>query len=179
MGVGFDWSATDPNRRAAGRVVEVSAPDVERFKEVSGHFVTGVVVVTASSTDGLAGFTCQTFGSLSLEPMLISFSASTASTSWPKVRRADSVGINILESRQERLARVFATSGRDKFADLAWSPAPRGAPLIDGALAHLEGSVVDVTAHGDHDLVVVAIDYVRRHDGSPLVYYRGGYGVLA
>jgi 3-hydroxy-9,10-secoandrosta-1,3,5(10)-triene-9,17-dione monooxygenase reductase component len=157
----------------------VSAPDIERFKEVSSHFVTGVVVITASSPDGTAGFTCQTFGSLSLEPMLISFGASTASTSWPKVRRAGSVGINILESRQERLARVFATSGLDKFADVAWSPAPSGAPLIDGALAHLEGRVVDVTAHGDHDLVVVAIDFVERYGGSPLVYYRGGYGVLA
>ena len=156
----------------------MSAPDIERFKEVSGHFVTGVVVIAASSPDGMAGFTCQTFGSLSLDPMLISFGASSANRSWPKVRRASSVGINILESGQEWLARAFATSGPDKFADVAWSPAPNGAPLIDGALAHLEGRVVEVTAHGDHDLVVVAIDFVERHDGSPLVYYRGGYGVL-
>ena len=84
-----------------------------------------------------------------------------------------------MEARQEALARRFAISGLDKFADVAWSPAPQGAPLIAGALAHLEGRVVHVAVHGDHQLVVVAVDFVQRHEGSPLVYYRGGYGVLA
>lgn len=157
----------------------MSAPDVEEFKDVSGHFATGIAVVSASSPDGLAGFTCQTFGSLSLEPLLISFSASASSTSWPRVRRAATVGVNILEARQEALARRFALSGLDKFADVPWSPAPDGAPLIAGALAHLEGRVVNVAVHGDHELVVVAVDFVQRHEGSPLVFYRGGYGVLA
>jgi 3-hydroxy-9,10-secoandrosta-1,3,5(10)-triene-9,17-dione monooxygenase reductase component len=74
---------------------------------------------------------------------------------------------------------LFATSGIDKFAGVAWSPAPGGAPLLDGALAHLEGRIVSVATHGDHELAVVAIDFVTRHEGRPLVYYRGGFAVLA
>jgi 3-hydroxy-9,10-secoandrosta-1,3,5(10)-triene-9,17-dione monooxygenase reductase component len=122
-----------------GNVSGVSSPDIAQFKHVSSHFVTGVVVVSAHSSEGLAGFTCQTFGSLSLEPMLVFFSASTQSQSWPLVRRAGTVGINILAADQESLARVFATRSVDKFADVAWSGAPGGAPLLAGALAHLEG----------------------------------------
>jgi 3-hydroxy-9,10-secoandrosta-1,3,5(10)-triene-9,17-dione monooxygenase reductase component len=153
--------------------------DIAHFKEAVGHFPTGVVVVTALSSNGPTGFTCQTFGSLSLEPILISFAASNTGWSWPRVREADTVGINVLADTQEALARVFATSGAEKFDGVGWSPAPGGAPLLEGALVHLEGRIIDVTSHGDHDLVVVAVDFAATHSGRPLLYYRGGFNCLA
>ncbi len=143
-----------------------------------GQFVTGVVLITASTADGPAGFTCQTFGSISLDPPLISFSARTASHSWPRIREVGVVGVNILSAEQESLARVFATTGTEKFAGVTWSPGPRGAPLVEGATAHLEGRVVSVSAHGDHDIVVVAVEFVASHTGRPLVFYRGGFSTL-
>jgi flavin reductase (DIM6/NTAB) family NADH-FMN oxidoreductase RutF len=145
---------------------------------VLGHFVTGVVVITASTPEGPAGFTCQTFGSISLEPSLISFSARTASTSWPRIRAVGVLGVNILSGEQEPLAKIFATTGTEKFAGVTWSPGPGGAPLIEGALAHLEGRVVSVSAQGDHDIVVVGVDFVASHTGRPLVFYRGGFSTL-
>jgi 3-hydroxy-9,10-secoandrosta-1,3,5(10)-triene-9,17-dione monooxygenase reductase component len=153
----------------------VSSIDVERFKQVLGHFVTGVAVITASAPDGPVGFTCQTFGALSLEPTLISFSALSASHSWPRARQVGVVGINILSSDQEAVARVFGQPGDDKFADVGWSLGPGGAPLIDGALAHLEGRVCFVSAQGDHDVVVVAAEHGESFPGAPLIFYRGGY----
>ena len=153
----------------------MSSIDVARFKEVLGHFVTGVAVVTASTDEGPVGFTCQTFGALSLEPTLISFSAVSASNSWPRARDVGVVGVNILSSEQEAIARVFGRSGDDKFAGIGWSPAPGGAPMIDGALAHLEGRIEVVTTHGDHDIVVLSVEYVVSHHGAPLVFYRGGF----
>jgi 3-hydroxy-9,10-secoandrosta-1,3,5(10)-triene-9,17-dione monooxygenase reductase component len=154
----------------------VSSIDVARFKEVLGHFATGVAVVTATTPDGPVGFTCQTFGALSLEPTLISFSAVTASNSWPKARDVGVVGVNILSSEQEAIARVFGRSGDDKFAGIGWTPGPNGAPLIDDALAHLEGRIEFVTTQGDHDIVVMAAQYVLSHHGAPLIFYRGGFG---
>jgi 3-hydroxy-9,10-secoandrosta-1,3,5(10)-triene-9,17-dione monooxygenase reductase component len=162
-----------------GSVNVVSSIDIARFKEVLGHFVTGVAVVTAASPQGPVGFTCQTFGALSLEPTMISFSAVTASNSWPKVRDVGVVGINILSVDQEALARVFGKTGDDKFAGIGWSPGPNGAPLIEGALAHLEGPLTFVTTQGDHDIAVVSAEYVMSHHGAPLVFYRGGFGSFA
>jgi flavin reductase (DIM6/NTAB) family NADH-FMN oxidoreductase RutF len=164
---------------ATGSVPFVSSLDIAHFKEVVGHYVTGVVVVTAATEGGPAGFTCQTFGSLSLEPILISFAAKSAGESWSRVKHADAVAVNILGSEQEALARVFATSGIDKFEGVGWSDGPRGTPLLDGAIAHLEGALLSATTHGDHDVVVVAVDFVASHPGSPLVYYRGGFGEIA
>jgi 3-hydroxy-9,10-secoandrosta-1,3,5(10)-triene-9,17-dione monooxygenase reductase component len=153
----------------------VSSIDVARFKEVLGHFVTGVAVVTAATPEGPVGFTCQTFGALSLEPTLISFSALTDSHSWPRARDVGVVGVNILSSGQEAVARVFGKSGAEKFAGINWSPAPSGSPLIKGALAHLEGRIELVTSQGDHDIVVVAAQFGVSHHGAPLVFYRGRF----
>jgi 3-hydroxy-9,10-secoandrosta-1,3,5(10)-triene-9,17-dione monooxygenase reductase component len=156
----------------------VSSIDAARFKEVLGHFATGVAVVTAATPEGPVGFTCQTFGALSLEPTLISFSAVSASHSWPQARDVGVVAVNILADDQEAIARVFGKSGAEKFAGIGWSPAPGGAPLIDGALAQLEGQVEFVTTQGDHDIVVVAVEYALSHHGAPLLFYRGGFRSL-
>jgi len=48
---------------------------------------------------------------------------------------------------------------------------------LGGALAHLEGQILSVTTHGDHDFAVVTIDFVQADAGSPLLYYRGDYGL--
>lgn len=157
----------------------MSALDVAHFKEVLGRYATGVVVVTATTPEGPAGFTCQTFGSLSLEPMLISFAAKTISNSWPRIREVGAVGVNVLRDDQEALARIFATSGVDKFANVEWTPGSNGAPILRGALATLEGRVEVVATYGDHDVVVVAVDQAQTSSGEPLVYYRGGFNVLA
>jgi len=153
----------------------VSSLDIAHFKEVVGHYVTGVVIVTAATDSGPAGFTCQSFGSLSLEPMLVSFAAKSAGQSWSRVKEADAVAISFLSADQEALARVFATSGIDKFEGVGWTEGPRGTPLLEGAIAHLEGKMTSVSTHGDHDIVVVSIDFVASHPGRPLVYYRGGF----
>jgi 3-hydroxy-9,10-secoandrosta-1,3,5(10)-triene-9,17-dione monooxygenase reductase component len=156
----------------------VTALDTARFKEALGHYATGVVVVTATTPEGLAGFTCQTFGSLSLEPMLVSFAATTRGASWGQVQRGTAVGISVLAADQEALARCFGQSGADKFAGVSYELGPLSSPLLDGAIAHLEGAIVSVATHGDHDIAVVAVTHVATHPGEPLIYYRGGFNVL-
>ena len=55
--------------------------DNAHCKEVLGHYVTGIVIITAMTPDGPAGFTCQTFGSLSIDSALVFFAATTTSPS--------------------------------------------------------------------------------------------------
>lgn len=153
--------------------------DVAHFKEVLGHYATGLVIVAAATADGPAGFTCQSFGSLSLEPALVTFAASTQGHSWGLVRQSEYVGISILGADQEPLARRFATSGGNKFDGSPWEKAPDGSPLLDGAIAHLEGRMSIITTHGDHDVAVVVVSYVHARSGHPLIYFRGGFGELA
>jgi 3-hydroxy-9,10-secoandrosta-1,3,5(10)-triene-9,17-dione monooxygenase reductase component len=157
----------------------VASFDNAHCKEVLGHYVTGIVIVTAMTPEGPAGFTCQTFGSLSIDSALVFFAATSTSPSWQRVRQVGVVGINILRDDQEPLARGFAVSGVDKFARVPWIAAPNGSPFLEGSLAYLEGTIREVTNHGDHDIIVAELDFASTEPGGPLVYYRGGYRVLA
>ena len=48
-------------------------PDPARFRQVLGHFCTGVTVITTVDQAGPAGFACQSFAALSLDPPLVLF----------------------------------------------------------------------------------------------------------
>jgi 3-hydroxy-9,10-secoandrosta-1,3,5(10)-triene-9,17-dione monooxygenase reductase component len=150
-----------------------------RFREALGHFATGVTVVTALEGKEPVGFTCQAFASLSLEPPLVLLAPSRASTSWPRIRRSGRICVNILADHQEALCRDFAVSGADKFRGVGWRPAPNGAPLIDGVLAWVAGSIAEVRDGGDHYIALVSVEDVGVGSGSPLIFYRGGFGRLA
>ena len=58
-------------------------PPADAFRQVLGHFCTGVTVITTASPDGPAGFACQAFAALSLAPPLVLFCPSQTSTTWP------------------------------------------------------------------------------------------------
>jgi flavin reductase (DIM6/NTAB) family NADH-FMN oxidoreductase RutF len=68
------------------------APAEVGFRQVLGHFCTGVTVIT---TDGPAGFACQAFAALSLEPPLVLFCPSRSSTTWPVIERAGHFCVNV------------------------------------------------------------------------------------
>ena len=71
------------------------------MREVLGHFVSGIVVVTAAGASGPLGFTCQSFASLSLDPPLVSLAPARTSTTWPRIRAAGAFCVNVLAAGHE------------------------------------------------------------------------------
>jgi flavin reductase (DIM6/NTAB) family NADH-FMN oxidoreductase RutF len=51
---------------------------------------------------------------------------------------AGSFAINVLREDQEDLSRHFANKDAHKFAAVPWRDGETGAPILDGALAHVE-----------------------------------------
>src|SRR2546428_679816 len=51
-------------------------------------------------------------------------------------------------------------------------------PLIAGALTTLECSVYDQLPGGDHTIFVGEVVSIRTSEGSPLIYFRSGYGEM-
>lgn len=157
--------------------------DSGRFKSVMGHFATGVTIVTALTEGRPVGFTAQSFVSLSIEPPLVAVCPALTSSSWPRIAAADGLCVNILGDDQEALCRGFATPSEDKFAGVGWRGAPvTGAPLLEGALAWIDGRIEATHAAGDHEIVVIRVldlgdastDGDRR--AGPLLFYRAGFG---
>jgi 3-hydroxy-9,10-secoandrosta-1,3,5(10)-triene-9,17-dione monooxygenase reductase component len=154
----------------------VSGLEQARFREVLGHFATGVTIVTANEQGVPVGFSCQSFSALSLDPPMVILAPAKSSTSWPRIAEAGAFCVNILSNQQEDLCRSFAISGGDKFVGVAWTEGVTGAPIITGSLATIECTLGAIYEGGDHELVtghVVAMDVGT---GAPLLFYRSGFG---
>ncbi|MGH4029667.1 flavin reductase family protein [Actinomycetota bacterium Odt1-20B] len=155
--------------------------DPGEFRRVLGNFATGVTVITAPATDGAqgpAGFACQSFASLSLDPPLVSFMVARTSTTWPRIARAGVFCVNVLGADQGELCRGFAVSGADKFAGVEHGPSPvSGSPRLTGAPAWIDCTIHAVHTGGDHLIVVGRVDALGAEEsGSPLLFHKGTFG---
>lgn len=148
------------------------------MREVLGHFVSGIVVITAGGPDGPLGFTCQSFASLSLDPPLVSFAPARTSRTWPRIREVGSFCVNVLAADHQEVSVGFARSGVDKFAGVRWRPAPSGAPVLEGVIAWIDCTLWAEHDGGDHTIAIGRVLDLGA-DGSqpPLLFYRGRYGV--
>lgn len=149
------------------------------FRSVLGHFCSGVTIVTAASGGELAGLTCQSFFSLSLDPPLVAFSPSRISRSYPLIRQAGAFCINVLSEQQQDLCAAFARTG-DRWRDVDWTPGPTGSPVLPEVLAWIDCRVEAEYETGDHFLTigrVVALE--AREAGRPLLYFKGAFADLA
>jgi flavin reductase (DIM6/NTAB) family NADH-FMN oxidoreductase RutF len=150
------------------------------MREVLGHFVSGIVVITAIGADGPLGFTCQSFASLSLDPPLVSFAPARSSSTWPQIRSVGAFCVNVLAADHEQVSAGFARSGVDRFDGVPWRPAPSGAPVLDGVSAWVDCTLWAEHDGGDHTIAVGRVrDLGADPARLPLLYYRGRYGVTA
>jgi 3-hydroxy-9,10-secoandrosta-1,3,5(10)-triene-9,17-dione monooxygenase reductase component len=161
------------------------SPDVPRIvdpgamRDVLGHFASGVTVVTALTADGPAGFTCQSFSSLSLDPPLVAFAPARTSQTWPALRAIGRFCVNVLAEGQDAVSQNFARSGGDKFAGVPWSPSAHGSPVLDDVVAWIDGELWAEYDGGDHSIVVARVlDLGADPERRPLLYHRGSYGLL-
>lgn len=151
-------------------------PGAAQFRQVMGHFATGVTVVT-STDGGPLGLAVNSFTSVSLDPLLVALCVRNASTTWPRVRSVGTFCVNVLAHDQEWVCRTFSDQVGDRFAGIGWHESPGGSPVIDGVLAFVDCGIEAEYPAGDHVLVVGRVNHlgVLRED-RPLVFYRGGYG---
>jgi flavin reductase (DIM6/NTAB) family NADH-FMN oxidoreductase RutF len=151
--------------------------DSARYRQVLGHFPTGVTVITAAGDGPPVGLAVGSFASVSLDPPLVGFFANRSSSSWPRIEESGAFCVNILAEDQEEVCRRFASKGDDKFKGLGWQPAGSGSPILAGVLAWIDCDIESVTDAGDHVCVLGRIREMDiGHEGGPLIFYRGGYG---
>ncbi|HTW15327.1 MAG TPA: flavin reductase [Nocardioides sp.] len=152
--------------------------DQQQLRQVLGHYPTGVTVITAVDEHGEpSGMVLGSFTSVSLDPPLVAYLPQKTSSSYARLRSSTSFCVNVLSVDQEELCRRFASKADDKFRDVAWRPAPGGAPVLEGALAWLDCEVARTVDAGDHDIVLGRVrDLGLQGPGSPLLFFQGGYG---
>jgi 3-hydroxy-9,10-secoandrosta-1,3,5(10)-triene-9,17-dione monooxygenase reductase component len=155
----------------------VKTVEPQRFRDVMGHFATGVTVVTASDDDGPVGMTANAVCSLSLDPLLALVCFDNGARTLRVVRQQRRFGVNVLAAGQQDLARLFAskTPEREKFAGVQHT-VHDGIPVIEGTLAWVGCTLRELIPGGDHTIGIGTVTAAERAgDGRPLIWYRGEY----
>jgi flavin reductase (DIM6/NTAB) family NADH-FMN oxidoreductase RutF len=155
------------------------APDT--FRAVMGHFVTGITVVTTFADGEPQGITVNALSSVSLEPPLVMVALDRRRFITPSVHAFGRYAVNVLSEEQQALSDCFAGApvvpGRDAFCGASWTAGSTGLPLLDGAIATLECTVVETFRAGDHELFIGRVDALGHSEQRPmpLLYFRRRY----
>jgi flavin reductase (DIM6/NTAB) family NADH-FMN oxidoreductase RutF len=162
-----------PRVTAANAAPGFSARD---FRDALAQFATGVTVIAAKSADGrYAGFTANSFNSVSLDPPLIVWSLAAGSATMTAFRAAERYVVNVLAHDQVELARRFSKPHGDRFAGVPHRLGLAGAPLIDGCIAWFECRHHAQHTTGDHTLFIGEVEHCERRSGVGLVFHHGRF----
>jgi flavin reductase (DIM6/NTAB) family NADH-FMN oxidoreductase RutF len=154
-------------------------PDPELFRDVFGHFATGVAVITSAGPSGAGGMTANAICSLSLDPLLALVCFENRARTLPIVRDAGRFGINVLSAAQERLAGVFASKlpESEKLEGVAHR-IEQDVPIIEGSIAWAACELRELIPGGDHTIGIGKVVALGLGGGEPLLWYRGQYRAL-
>ena len=156
--------------------------DADTFRAVLGRFASGITIVTARDEhEHDHGMTVSAFCSLSLEPPLVLICIEKGASLHGVLatgNTASRFAVNILEARQEEIARRFAEEYPNRFEGIGFTRGTTGAPILEDCLAVVECEVQSRHPAGDHTIVIGAVVASATSEGSPLLYYRGGYAAL-
>jgi flavin reductase (DIM6/NTAB) family NADH-FMN oxidoreductase RutF len=158
--------------------------DSREFRDLLGHFATGVTVITTNAGGLLHGMTANAVCSVSLEPLLVLVCVDRRAHCHQQIRDAGAFGVNVLAADQQELSNLFARTlepERGSLRGAAHRLSERGVPILDGVLAHLECRLVDAYPGGDHEIFVgeALAGEAGREAAPPLLFFRGRYRELA
>lgn len=164
--------------RLKGRAAETSrAPNADEYREVIGHFASGVTVITTAVGEERFGTTANAVTSLTVEPPQLLVCLNRESTTGQAIDRAGYFVVNILTEEQRQLAGRFATKEANKFdTDVELHPEFPERPLLHGSLAHLECRVNERVESATHVIFIGLVEAAIATEGKPLAYYRGQFG---
>jgi flavin reductase (DIM6/NTAB) family NADH-FMN oxidoreductase RutF len=157
--------------------------DTPRFRQVIGHFATGVTVITTAVDGWLHGMTANAITSVSLEPLLLLICVEKSANMHGQLAKTKRFAVNVLSEKQEDISRIFAATTEPeegRLQGVAFTTGPNGAPLIDNCLAYISCEIAVEHHGGDHTIFIASVTEGEvASEGRPLLFYRGGYRQMA
>lgn len=150
--------------------------DSRRFRAALAQFATGITVITARMPNGhFIGLTASSFNSVSLDPPLVLWSLSNASSTMPLFRGASHYVINVLAADQAGIAERFARRMEDRFEGVGYVLSPTGLPILEGVSAWFECHNRSRYPEGDHVIFVGEVERCAAEPRAALVFHAGQF----
>jgi len=154
--------------------------DAKTFWRAIGSRAIGVAVVTATGTDGPAGFLALSATHLTANPptMLVSIGQSTSALA--PILESRHFAINYVAKSREDLAKEFggqgALKGADRFLPGQWATLKTGAPTLIGAVGVLDCELEEaIERHGTMIAIGKIVAYQQDLGIQPLISFAGKY----
>jgi flavin reductase ActVB len=157
----------------------------DRFRASMRALASGVVLVTTHVSGRPWGVTVTSCCSLSVEPPRILLSLMRGTATCQAIEANGVFGLALLGDSHRHVAELGAARGAPKFLDAPTrlvADTTGLAPVVEGALSHLDCELEQVLDGGDHAIIigrVVGVDGDgMERDASPLLYFGGRFHVL-
>ena len=152
-------------------------PNEREYRDTVGLFSTGVAVIVADIDGEVFAMTANAVASLSLSPKLIMFAPGKHTRFAQRIGELKHYSINVLRSEQQALSTYFA-GGWEEAAPPPFRFVAAGEALrLEGCLACIECSSMQLLEIGDHWLVIGQVLGLHRgvEPHSPLLFFKGRY----
>jgi flavin reductase (DIM6/NTAB) family NADH-FMN oxidoreductase RutF len=163
-------------------MVEIHAvsSDPSDLRRLYGCFPSGVTAICTIIDGTPVGMAASAFTAVSLEPPLVAVCVQNSSTTWPKLRTADRLGVSVLAEHQHRECQTLAIKEGDRFAGVQWAAGADGAVFVQGAAAWLACSLHAELAAGDHAIALLEIHGFHANPScAPLIFHASRFRQLA
>jgi len=154
---------------------QVMPIDAAMFRALMRRIASSVGVITTSHEGQLHGMTATAISSVSADPPRILIVVNRATRSHPLISSSKNFVVNVLADHQQNLGDRFSGKSENRFEGVAHHLGQRGAPILDGATAHLECELVSETDAATHTIFVGEVVGGSVSGASPLLYHDGAY----
>lgn len=141
------------------------------LRTVLAHAPTSIVALSSLIDGQPDGMIAGSFVGISLDPPLVGVAIQDTSSTWPRLRSADAIGISVLTEEHAQLVRQLAGPKEHRFDRVGWFTDGEAVHL-DQCCAQLTTQLVDEIPIGDHILAVMrVIDAAEFSTTRPLVFH--------
>lgn len=152
--------------------------DSQTFKNVMSRWATGISVITTHNGGQWYGFTANSFASVSIDPLLITFSMGKQLGARPHVEASGVIAINVLKQHQAEWGKIFAgmIPKENRFEGIEATDDLNGCPLLPDTLGWLSCRVQRWIDVGASDLILAEVVDCGWREGEPLLYFHRQWG---
>lgn len=155
-----------------------------QFRNAMASLGAAVNVITTDGPYGRSGITASAVCSVTDTPPTMLVCINQSSYVHDVLLGNGRACINVLGAHAQELARVFAgmdgCSMDERFARCGSRPGALQLPLLDDAIATLEGRIVESKKVGSHSVLFLQVEHIgSREDGDGLVYFGRQFHRLA
>jgi flavin reductase (DIM6/NTAB) family NADH-FMN oxidoreductase RutF len=154
--------------------------EAETYRALMRHQAGAVTVIAAGFAGARAGLTATAVASLSDEPPTILACIQRKAGAHDLIDETKCFTVNLLAADQKEVAERFAGRrglfGEERFEALEWRRLATGAPVLVGALASLDCTLLERHAFSTHSIFIGrVVAGAMRAEAAPLLYFRNDY----